>query len=78
MNQKKNGLMKIQSIMDNFVFALKDIYERGEHVYIWTATTLWQGVKLEGSATTVPKAHRQAKKAVKKYQRVHKYLNPQI
>lgn len=58
---------------DHFTFAIRDIYERGEHVYVWTATT-WQGTKLEGATSSVRQAYRHAKKAVKRYQKVHPFL----
>lgn len=61
--------------MTNFIFSLRDIYERGEHVYVWTATT-GNGTKLGGTACTVRQAFRQAKKANKRYQKIWEFLKP--
>ena len=59
--------------VNNFVFSLRDIYERGEHVYVWTAVTS-QGEKLGGTSTTVRQAFRHAKRDNRRYQKVHASL----
>ena len=55
-------------------FKLRDIYSQGSHVYVWTVN--WRGFEIEGSACTVRQAYRHARKAVKRYQKMWKFLNP--
>jgi hypothetical protein len=55
-------------------FNIRDIYSQGEHVYIWTI--VWRGNEISGSAGTVRQAYRHARKAVKRYQKMWRFLNP--
>lgn len=55
-------------------FGYKDVYSQGSHVYVWSVSI--NGVMFTGAEEKVSKAYRAARKEVKRYRKMEKFLNP--
>lgn len=54
-------------------FKIRGIYNLGEWVYQWTV--ILNDKELEGSASTIRQAYRQARKEVKRYCKMQEFLD---
>lgn len=54
-------------------FTYRGIYNLGEWVYSWEVNL--EGKKITGTSTSIPRAFREAKKAVKRHRKMKKFLN---
>jgi hypothetical protein len=54
-------------------FGFRDIYSQGYHVYAWQV--VYNGETLSGTASSVRSAYRDAKRAVRRFRKMYKFLN---
>lgn len=54
-------------------FGYRDIYSQGVHVYAWQVVL--DGETLTGSSSSIRKAYREARREVRRYRKMEKFLN---